>query len=141
MEAEQITDPEAKKKKLNEALPRISLHELRHTAASLLVAEGMDILTICARLGHSKPSVTLDIYSHALPEGDKRASDTLERIYNVNQPVVRTELIKVSNDEKMLLERLRNAPEHLQELFMDMLQGNYSESELYSIKRKEAYRS
>lgn len=66
----------------NEAdkLPEIKLHDLRHTAATLLVAKGCDYATISHRLGHSKISVTLDIYSHPLPENDSVASEILEEI-------------------------------------------------------------
>lgn len=62
-------------------LPEIRLHDLRHTSATLLLGEGIDIETVSKRLGHSKASVTLDIYGHALPQKDKTASDTLERLF------------------------------------------------------------
>ena len=55
----------------------IRLHDLRHTGAALLLGSGVDIETVSRRLGHSKASVTLDIYGHALPENDKKASDIL----------------------------------------------------------------
>lgn len=61
-------------------LPQIKLHDLRHTAATLLVANGCDYATISHRLGHSKVSVTLDIYSHPLPENDIAASNILEKV-------------------------------------------------------------
>lgn len=67
-------------KKDSEKLPEIRLHDLRHTGASLLIAAGEDIITVSHRLGHAKPSTTMDIYSHALPLKDKEASDRLERI-------------------------------------------------------------
>lgn len=41
-------------------LTPVSFHALRHTHASMLIAAGVDILTISRRLGHSKASVTLD---------------------------------------------------------------------------------
>ena len=62
-------------------LPLIRLHDLRHTNASHLVASGVDFETIARRLGHSKPSFTLDVYGHALPENDEKASDKLEEIF------------------------------------------------------------
>ena len=67
--------------KEEDKLPRIRLHDLRHTGATLLLAENMDIETVSRRLGHSKASVTLDIYGHALPENDKKASDMLEAMF------------------------------------------------------------
>ena len=63
-------------------LPVIRLHDLRHTSATLLIGNGADISTVSHRLGHSKTSVTLDVYSHWLPQNDREASDTLERIIN-----------------------------------------------------------
>ena len=58
-------------------LPQIRLHDLRHTAATLLIAQNVDAETVARRLGHSNPAVTLNIYAHPTMEGDKRASDTL----------------------------------------------------------------
>lgn len=66
-------------------LPLIRLHDLRHTNASHLVASGVDIETVAKRLGHSKPSFTLDVYGHALEENDEKASDTLEQIFSKAQ--------------------------------------------------------
>ena len=62
-------------------LPKIRLHDLRHTSATLLLSKNMDIETVAHRLGHSKASVTLDIYGHALPEADQRASDIFEAMF------------------------------------------------------------
>lgn len=59
-------------------LPPINPHKFRHTQASLLIAKGVDILTISKRLGHAKISTTLDIYSHQLAKSDERASEALD---------------------------------------------------------------
>lgn len=58
-------------------LPHIRFHDLRHTGASLLFAQGVDVQTISKRLGHSKTSVTMDIYGHAYNEYDRSAADEL----------------------------------------------------------------
>lgn len=60
-------------------LPLIKFHELRHTTASILVASGLDPETVAERLGHSDPSITLRVYSHAFKERDKLASEILQR--------------------------------------------------------------
>ena len=65
-------------------LPIIRLHDLRHTSATLMIGAGSDIVTVSHRLGHSKPSVTLDIYSHPLPENDVAASRILEEAIALN---------------------------------------------------------
>lgn len=80
-EAEQLHSKAEKRQKLAEQLPKIRLHDLRHTGATLLLGENTDIETVSRRLGHSKASVTLDIYGHALPENDKKASDALEAMF------------------------------------------------------------
>ena len=63
-------------------LPKISFHQLRHTNASLLISEGVDIVTVSKRLGHSKTSTTTDIYSHAIAKRNKEAADKLENLFN-----------------------------------------------------------
>lgn len=63
-------------------LPSIRLHDLRHTSATLLLANNADIMTVSRRLGHSKASTTLDIYAHALDSMDELASQTLERAFS-----------------------------------------------------------
>lgn len=80
-EAEKMDNETDKRKRLADKLPKIRLHDLRHTGATLLLGENTDIETVSRRLGHSKASVTLDIYGHALPENDKKASDALEAMF------------------------------------------------------------
>lgn len=66
----------------NKKLPKIHLHNLRHTCATILLSEGADIETVSHRLGHSKVSTTLDIYGHALKEKDVSASNLLGNLFN-----------------------------------------------------------
>ena len=58
-------------------LPAVSFHALRHTHASLLIAKGVDILMISRRLGHSKASITLDVYGHLIAASDEKAADAI----------------------------------------------------------------
>lgn len=58
-------------------LPHLNPHKFRHTAASLLISKGVDIITVSKRLGHAKISTTTDIYSHVLKESDKQASNVI----------------------------------------------------------------
>lgn len=55
-------------------------HKFRHGQASLLIAAGVDIVTVSKRLGHAQVSTTQDIYSHLLEKSDKAASDTLSAL-------------------------------------------------------------
>jgi integrase len=59
-------------------LPKVTLHALRHTHASQLIAAGVDVVTVSRRLGHSKPSVTLNVYAHLFDNPDERASEVVE---------------------------------------------------------------
>ena len=68
-------------------LPDIHLHDLRHTSATLLLANKVDIETVSHRLGHSKPSITLDVYGHWMKETDRTASDTLENLFKKNNVI------------------------------------------------------
>jgi integrase len=59
-------------------MPGAGLHSLRHTHASMLIAAGMDILTISRRLGHSSPTVTLSVYGHLISATDDRAAQIMD---------------------------------------------------------------
>jgi integrase len=58
----------------------IRFHDLRHTHASLLLAEGVPVRTVADRLGHSTAQITLDVYAHTLPGGDQAAANLLDRV-------------------------------------------------------------
>jgi integrase len=59
------------------ALPRIPLHGLRHTYATLALSSGVNPRIVSGRLGHSTVALTLDIYSHVLPQADQDAADRI----------------------------------------------------------------
>lgn len=59
----------------------IRLHDLRHTSASLLIAQGVHAKIISERLGHSDIRITMDTYGHALRSADQAAADTLESLF------------------------------------------------------------
>jgi len=61
-------------------LPKIRFHDLRHTAASLMLNNGVDVLIASKRLGHAKPSITLDFYGHLLPNIQNQVADLLEAV-------------------------------------------------------------
>ena len=50
---------------------QLNVHSLRHSNASLLIANGADVATVAGPLGHSQPSTTLDIYTHAFDKNKK----------------------------------------------------------------------
>jgi integrase len=61
-------------------LPRVRFHDLRHTAATFLLAQGVDPRTIMETLGHSQISLTLDTYSHVLPSLQHDAAERMNRL-------------------------------------------------------------
>jgi integrase len=63
-------------------LRKIRFHDLRHTAASLLLASGIDVVAVSRLLGHSSPVVTLTVYSHAIPRERQGLTDTLANLFS-----------------------------------------------------------
>lgn len=61
-------------------LPNVRFHDLRHTAATLLLAQGVDPRTIMETLGHSQISLTLNTYSHVLPALQAEGAAKLDAI-------------------------------------------------------------
>lgn len=55
-------------------MPGIPLHALRHTHASQLIDEGVDVVTVSRRLGHASPAITLRIYAHLFRKDDGKAA-------------------------------------------------------------------
>jgi integrase len=79
MHPDSVTDWFGKFSKRNN-LPSINPHKFRHTQASLLIHEGVDIVSVSKRLGHSKVSTTTDFYSHILADADRTACDALDKV-------------------------------------------------------------
>jgi integrase len=57
-------------------LPRVRLHDVRHSYVTALLAEGVPLKVVSQRVGHASPMVTMTIYQHVLP-GDDRAAAAL----------------------------------------------------------------
>jgi hypothetical protein len=62
--------------------PPLRLHDLRHTFASLLIGEGLDVVYVSHRLGHASPSTTLNVYAKLWKQADrdKSAGDAVEAV-------------------------------------------------------------
>lgn len=63
-------------------LDRINFHGLRHTSATILINQGVDVPTVSKRLGHARTSTTTDIYAHSLKKADTEAAEKLENLFN-----------------------------------------------------------
>lgn len=61
-------------------LPRIRLHDLRHTHATLALHAGINPKVVSGRLGHATASITLDTYSHAIPALQEEAAELIARL-------------------------------------------------------------
>lgn len=82
MHPDTISNEFKKFKDKNGFSPELHLHSLRHTAASLMIAAGVDLVSVAHRLGHSDASTTSKIYAHAIQKADARASEVLDDIFN-----------------------------------------------------------
>lgn len=61
-------------------LPRLTLHELRHSHATLLLRAGVPVHIVAKRLGHKDPSVTLNVYADVIPDDDTSAVDVFSKV-------------------------------------------------------------
>ena len=61
-------------------LPRVRFHDLRHTAASLLLDQGIHPKIVSEMLGHSSVGITLDLYSHVTPSMQHQAADAIDSL-------------------------------------------------------------
>jgi integrase len=64
-------------------LPAIRLHDLRHTAATWLIAQGKPITTVSGMLGHADAATTLRWYEHALPSSQHELLTAWETLFAV----------------------------------------------------------
>lgn len=61
-------------------LPKVRLHDLRHTYATLLIEAGVDLKTVSMALGHSSVAITMDLYAHVRPAMQQAAADKLDAL-------------------------------------------------------------
>ncbi|MGN6576768.1 MAG: tyrosine-type recombinase/integrase [Nocardioides sp.] len=71
------------------ALDRLTIHDLRHTAASLWIATGANMKAVSARAGHTSVSFTLDRYGHLYGDADEQLTSRLESVYVATGDTVR----------------------------------------------------
>ena len=76
-------------------LPKIRFHDLRHTAASLMLNHGVPLIVVSRMLGHAKASITLDIYGHLIHEMQDEAARVMDELVTPipvlipqNEPIV-----------------------------------------------------
>ena len=59
------------------------LHDTRHTHATLMLKQGVNIKVVQERLGHEKAQTTVDIYSHVLPGMQEKAASDFDKMVNI----------------------------------------------------------
>lgn len=62
-----------------QGLPQVHIHSLRHTFASLMIADGTPLVVVSRRLGHAQVSTTANIYSHVIASADEKAAQIGDR--------------------------------------------------------------
>jgi integrase len=70
-----------------EALEGISLHESRHTYASLMIAAGVNAKALSSYMGHSSITITLDRYGHLMPGNEEEAAELLDAYLDAHAQV------------------------------------------------------
>ncbi|MEW6545421.1 MAG: tyrosine-type recombinase/integrase [Bacillota bacterium] len=63
-------------------VPVLRFHDLRHSHATVLLRQGVHPKVVSERLGHSSVALTLDVYSHVLPDTQKEAARAMERVWD-----------------------------------------------------------
>ena len=80
-------------------LPKIRFHDLRHTAASIMLNRGIPPFVVSRILGHSKPSTTMDIYGHLIPIMHEGIGDQMDDWLTPIEYKIEKEVGKNQDDE------------------------------------------
>lgn len=67
-------------------LPKVTVHSLRHTYASLMIADGTPLVVVSHKLGHAQTSTTANIYAHVIASAEERATHTFDRFDDLVAP-------------------------------------------------------
>ena len=87
----------------------IRLYDLRHSCATLLLQAGENPKVVSERLGHASIVLTLDVYSHVLPDMQRGAADKLEKLlFEEIVPTVESRVDKAAEFARQTLERFKN---------------------------------
>lgn len=60
-------------------LPKVTVHSLRHTYASLMIADGVPLVVVSHQLGHAQTSTTANIYAHVIASAEAKAAQTFDK--------------------------------------------------------------
>jgi integrase len=102
------------KKLLHDAgLPMIRFHDLRHTAASLMLNLGIPVLVVSRILGHSRPSITLDVYGHLIPSAQAEVAEKMDELITPIELSSYTRLHPVAPDFHQKPDEKDSHPPHI----------------------------
>jgi integrase len=65
-------------------MPDMRFHDLRHTAASLMLNHGVPVIVVSRRLGHARASITLDLYGHMIPSLQYEAAEKMDSLVDLH---------------------------------------------------------
>lgn len=65
------------------SLPDVHVHSLRHTYASLMIADKTPLVIVAKRMGHAQTSTTANIYAHMIQSADEKAAEVVELFADV----------------------------------------------------------
>lgn len=60
-------------------LPKVTVHSLRHTYASIMIADGVPLVVVSHQLGHAQTSTTANIYAHVIASAEAKAAQTFDK--------------------------------------------------------------
>ncbi len=67
-------------------LPKVTVHSLRHTYASLMIADGTPLVVVSHQLGHAQTSTTANIYAHVIASAEAKAAQTFDKFNDIVAP-------------------------------------------------------
>jgi integrase len=70
-------------------IEKMRFYDLRHTHASLLIAEGVHPKKIAERLGHASIKLTMDLYGHLFDGSDKESADRMQKLFGGDRPAIK----------------------------------------------------
>lgn len=81
---------------------RVRFHDLRHTAASLMIRAHADILTVSRRMGHAKASHTMDLYGHWFPDEDQALRSALDSMIETSSIEGESNVVPLARSEPLV---------------------------------------
>ncbi|WP_024834219.1 site-specific integrase [Ruminiclostridium josui] len=84
-------------------LPKVTVHSLRHTYASLMISDGVPLVVVSHQLGHAQTSTTANIYAHVIVSAEARAAQTFDKF---NDIIVQEEAPKKPTESRRKIRKI-----------------------------------